>query len=118
MVTSVFKEKAGYRIAKACLLDFFKLWVAHDSLAVSRMALIPTKASVKRWKTARKKRPTQAPNVAAVELGIQDENQSMSIPTIAWKGIIAMTGRVTFVPDDIVIFIISMAGKACEAGED
>ena len=68
IVRSVFKENVGYRIAKACLLDFFKLWVAHDSLAVSRIALTPTKASVKRWKTARKKRPTQAPNVEAVEL--------------------------------------------------
>jgi hypothetical protein len=68
MVRSVFKENAGYRIAKACLLDFFKFWVAHVSLAVSRMALKPTQASVKRWKTARKKRPTQAPKVEAAEL--------------------------------------------------
>ena len=38
-----------------------------------------------------------------VYLGIQDENQSMSIPTTTWKGIISITGRVTFVPDDLVL---------------
>ena len=42
--------------------------MAHVSLAVWRMAFKPTQASVKRWKIARKKRPTHAPNVAAVSL--------------------------------------------------
>ena len=42
------------------------------SLAVLRVALKPIQASVKRWKTARKKRPTHAPNVAAGELFINE----------------------------------------------
>jgi hypothetical protein len=70
IVRSVFKENVGYRIAKGCLLYFklFKFLMVHVSLAVSRMAFRPTQASVKRWKTARKKRPTQAPSVEGVEL--------------------------------------------------
>ena len=75
IVRSVFKENAGYRIGKGCLPgpnlpSLFKSWVAHNSLepAVLRMAFTPTQASAKRWKTARKKRPTQAPNVAAAVL--------------------------------------------------
>jgi hypothetical protein len=36
-----------------------------------------------------------------VYLGIQDENQSMSMPTTVWKGIISITGRVTVVPEDL-----------------
>ena len=68
IVRSVFQENAGYRIAKGCFLGFFESFVAHVSLDVFRMAFTPTQASVKRWKTARKKRPTHAPNVEAAEL--------------------------------------------------
>ena len=68
IIKSVFQENAGYRIAKGCLLSFFKSLVAHVSFAVLRMVFTPMQASVKRWKTARKKRPTHAPNVEAAEL--------------------------------------------------
>ena len=34
-------------------------------------------------------------------IGIQLGNQSMSMPTRVWKGIISMMGRVTFSPDDL-----------------
>lgn len=50
------------------MLSLFKFLVAHVSSAVLRMAFTPREASVKRWKTARKKRPTQAPTVEEVEL--------------------------------------------------
>lgn len=71
IVKSIFKENVGYRIGKTSLLNLvslFKFWVAHVTLAVPRLAFKPIQASVKRWKTARKKRPTLAPNVEAAVL--------------------------------------------------
>ena len=68
---SIFQENAGYRIGKGCLLylvSLFKFWAAHVSLAVLRLTFKPIKASRNLWKTARKKRPTHAPNVEAAEL--------------------------------------------------
>ena len=97
---SIFKENAGYCIAKILLLILFNFLAANVSSVLLRVAIIPRQASKKRWKTARKKRPQQAPKVEAAELikmsgqstppgkkkkkvylGIQDGNQSMSKPT-------------------------------------